>query len=291
MRASMMNEATCGPPRLHPYPLPAGNSQSSISQIHSGRSYQENSDIDLRVEILAERMLGWVKPVAYIFFRESCFHQCGDSKRKSNPTHYREPRFYTKVFQECQARDASGKSFELTIEQGLEDPDVRLILQCLKENYAYVYSFQARMLSFLFSRNDTFRTLRQLRKFSKGTTFVSKRNHIFQARGTLLHSKEPIRRGTQQGRINSPYPTRSRTDREVNPYNTTFMLFNDDHQQNKQPPTPLIFTDDLDNTYVNKIPTSTKVFSPSATNCCPVPYLLLILHYNLSRKRKPEIGG
>ncbi|KAL0695773.1 hypothetical protein Bca4012_062953 [Brassica carinata] len=60
-------------------------------------------------------MLGWVKPVAYIFFRESCFHQCGDSKRKSNPTHYREPRFYTKVFQECQARDASGKSFELTI--------------------------------------------------------------------------------------------------------------------------------------------------------------------------------
>ncbi|KAJ0232496.1 Phosphoethanolamine N-methyltransferase 1 [Hirschfeldia incana] len=70
---------------------------------------------DKEVELLAERMLGWVKPGGYIFFRESCFHQSGDSKRKSNPTHYREPRFYTKVFQECQARDASGKSYELTM--------------------------------------------------------------------------------------------------------------------------------------------------------------------------------
>lgn len=46
---------------------------------------------------MAERMIGWIKPGGYIFFRESCFHQSGDSKRKSNPTHYREPRFYTKV--------------------------------------------------------------------------------------------------------------------------------------------------------------------------------------------------
>ncbi|AAF79704.1 T1N15.22 [Arabidopsis thaliana] len=52
---------------------------------------------DKEVELMAERMIGWVKPGGYIFFRESCFHQSGDSKRKSNPTHYREPRFYTKV--------------------------------------------------------------------------------------------------------------------------------------------------------------------------------------------------
>ncbi|XP_023633163.1 phosphomethylethanolamine N-methyltransferase isoform X2 [Capsella rubella] len=51
---------------------------------------------DKEVELMAERMLGWVKPGGYIFFRESCFHQSGDSKRKSSPTHYREPRFYTK---------------------------------------------------------------------------------------------------------------------------------------------------------------------------------------------------
>jgi len=42
-------------------------------------------------------MIKWLKDDGYIFFRESCFHQSGDSKRKLNPTHYREPRFYTKV--------------------------------------------------------------------------------------------------------------------------------------------------------------------------------------------------
>lgn len=51
----------------------------------------------MQVELLAERMLGWVKPGPYIFFRESCFHQSWDRKRKSNPTHYRAPRFYTEV--------------------------------------------------------------------------------------------------------------------------------------------------------------------------------------------------
>lgn len=61
-------------------------------------------DDDVQVELMAERMLGWVKPGGHIFFRESCFHQSGDSKRKSNPTHYREPRFYTKV-----------QSFDLTL--------------------------------------------------------------------------------------------------------------------------------------------------------------------------------
>lgn len=43
-------------------------------------------------------MMKWLRVGGYIFFRESCFHQSGDCKRKSNPTHYREPRFYTKVF-------------------------------------------------------------------------------------------------------------------------------------------------------------------------------------------------
>lgn len=55
-----------------------------------------------QVEKLAERMIKWLKDGGYIFFRESCFHQSGDSKRKHNPTHYREPRFYTKVcYSEC----------------------------------------------------------------------------------------------------------------------------------------------------------------------------------------------
>lgn len=45
-------------------------------------------------------MVKWLNVDGCIFFRESCFHQSGDSKRKYNPTHYREPRFYTKVCSE-----------------------------------------------------------------------------------------------------------------------------------------------------------------------------------------------
>ncbi|XP_010461685.1 PREDICTED: phosphomethylethanolamine N-methyltransferase-like [Camelina sativa] len=70
---------------------------------------------DKEVELMAERMLKWVKPGGYIFFRESCFHQSRYRKRESYPTHNREPRFYNKVFKECQTRDASGKSFELSM--------------------------------------------------------------------------------------------------------------------------------------------------------------------------------
>lgn len=58
---------------------------------------KKNGFVLMQVELLVERMVGWIKVGGYIFFRESCFHQSGDSKRKSNPTHYREPRFYTKV--------------------------------------------------------------------------------------------------------------------------------------------------------------------------------------------------
>ncbi|KAF4385261.1 hypothetical protein G4B88_026544 [Cannabis sativa] len=70
---------------------------------------------DEEVENLAERMVKWLKVGGFIFFRESCFHQSGDSKRKYNPTHYREPRFYTKIFKECQTTDGSGNSFELSL--------------------------------------------------------------------------------------------------------------------------------------------------------------------------------
>ncbi|XP_068647147.1 phosphoethanolamine N-methyltransferase 1-like [Aristolochia californica] len=70
---------------------------------------------DTEVEKLVERMVKWLKVGGYIFFRESCFHQSGDCKRRHNPTHYREPRFYTKIFKECQTQDSSGNSFELNL--------------------------------------------------------------------------------------------------------------------------------------------------------------------------------
>ncbi|XP_057950513.1 phosphomethylethanolamine N-methyltransferase-like [Malania oleifera] len=70
---------------------------------------------DEEVGALAERMVKWLKVGGFIFFRESCFHQSGDSKRKNNPTHYREPRFYTKIFKECHMQDGFGNSFELSL--------------------------------------------------------------------------------------------------------------------------------------------------------------------------------
>ncbi|KAL6609559.1 hypothetical protein ACP70R_039528 [Stipagrostis hirtigluma subsp. patula] len=70
---------------------------------------------DEEVEKLVAKMVRWVKVGGHIFFRESCFHQSGDSKRKVNPTHYREPRFYTKVFKECHSYGQDGDSFELSL--------------------------------------------------------------------------------------------------------------------------------------------------------------------------------
>ncbi|GAA6093047.1 phosphoethanolamine methyltransferase isoform X2 [Tachysurus ichikawai] len=43
---------------------------------------------------LAEKMLSWLRPSGYLFFRESCLHQSGDCKRDFNPTHYRSSAFY-----------------------------------------------------------------------------------------------------------------------------------------------------------------------------------------------------
>ncbi|CAD6271349.1 unnamed protein product [Miscanthus lutarioriparius] len=70
---------------------------------------------DEEVEKLVGKMVKWLKVGGHIFFRESCFHQSGDSKRKVNPTHYREPRFYTKVFKEGHSFDQDGGSFELSL--------------------------------------------------------------------------------------------------------------------------------------------------------------------------------
>ncbi|TVU35437.1 hypothetical protein EJB05_17326 [Eragrostis curvula] len=70
---------------------------------------------DEELDKLVQRMMKWLKVGGYIFFRESCFHQSGDSERKLNPTHYREPRFYTKVFKECQDLNQDGTSFKLSL--------------------------------------------------------------------------------------------------------------------------------------------------------------------------------
>ncbi|GLT45485.1 hypothetical protein SLA2020_193140 [Shorea laevis] len=88
-------------------------SEGSVDLIFSNWLLMYLSDEE--VKNLVERMVKWLKVGGYIFFRESCFHQSGDCKRKNNPTHYREPRYYTKVFKECHANDDLGNSFELSL--------------------------------------------------------------------------------------------------------------------------------------------------------------------------------
>ncbi|KAJ4893895.1 Phosphoethanolamine N-methyltransferase 1 [Raphanus sativus] len=71
----------------------------------------------LMVELLAERMVGWIKVGGYIFFRESCFHQSWCSKRNPTPLTTVNPVSIPRVFQECVTRDAAGNSFELSYDR------------------------------------------------------------------------------------------------------------------------------------------------------------------------------
>ncbi|XP_044126384.1 phosphomethylethanolamine N-methyltransferase-like isoform X2 [Bufo gargarizans] len=49
---------------------------------------------DVELAALTQKMLGWLRPGGYLFFRESCFYQSGDSERTFNPTVYRTPAQY-----------------------------------------------------------------------------------------------------------------------------------------------------------------------------------------------------
>ncbi|GBG81820.1 hypothetical protein CBR_g34001 [Chara braunii] len=51
---------------------------------------------DDEVNNLAKNILEGLRYGGHVFFRESCVCQSGDHKRKSNPTHYRDPSFYAR---------------------------------------------------------------------------------------------------------------------------------------------------------------------------------------------------
>ncbi|KAL4421015.1 hypothetical protein ABPG77_008852 [Micractinium sp. CCAP 211/92] len=72
---------------------------------------------DSEVQQLARNMLNWVKEGGTVFFRESCFRQSGDRQRKNNPTHYRNPREYFKIFDSVQQILPDGRvaHFELVL--------------------------------------------------------------------------------------------------------------------------------------------------------------------------------
>ena len=50
-----------------------------------------------------------VKEGGLVFFRESCFKQSGDKQRKSNPTHYRNPRNYFAIWEATEIEQPDGR--------------------------------------------------------------------------------------------------------------------------------------------------------------------------------------
>lgn len=89
--------------------------KESIDLVFSNWLFMYLSDPE--VEALGTRIVNWLKPGSHFFLRESCFHQSGDHKRKSNPTHYREPFFYTQAFKNLQVPDENGKFWQLELEK------------------------------------------------------------------------------------------------------------------------------------------------------------------------------
>uniref|UniRef100_A0A8C5GVR6 phosphoethanolamine N-methyltransferase n=1 Tax=Gouania willdenowi TaxID=441366 RepID=A0A8C5GVR6_GOUWI len=66
---------------------------NSIDFIFSNWLLMYLSDEELKS--LMEKMLHWLRPGGFLFFRESCNHRSGDSKRDFNPTCYRTEEQYT----------------------------------------------------------------------------------------------------------------------------------------------------------------------------------------------------
>eukprot|EP00850_Spirogloea_muscicola_P005479 SM000025S08374 [mRNA] locus=s25:347564:350928:- [translate_table: standard] len=87
--------------------------EGSVDMIFSNWLLMYLSDDE--VEQLAARMMTWLSKDGFLFFRESCFHQSGDSKRRNNPTHYREPSFYTTVFENIHKQNKDSSFVELQL--------------------------------------------------------------------------------------------------------------------------------------------------------------------------------
>mmetsp|Transcript_16946 Transcript_16946/g.42532 ORF Transcript_16946/g.42532 Transcript_16946/m.42532 type:complete len:492 (-) Transcript_16946:154-1629(-) len=64
---------------------------------------------DEEIKTLASNILLWLGEKGTFFFRESCFQQSGDRKRKKNPTQYRKPQDYFALFDGAEATMADGR--------------------------------------------------------------------------------------------------------------------------------------------------------------------------------------
>ncbi|CAB1455075.1 unnamed protein product [Pleuronectes platessa] len=80
--------------------------QNSIDFIFSNWLLMYLSDEELKC--LVKKMLGWLRPGGFLFFRESCNYRSGDSKRDFNPTCYRTEAQYSHLVSSVQVEEAEG---------------------------------------------------------------------------------------------------------------------------------------------------------------------------------------
>ncbi|XP_018115131.1 phosphoethanolamine methyltransferase [provisional] S homeolog isoform X1 [Xenopus laevis] len=74
---------------------------------------------DAELVALTQKLLAWLKPGGYLFFRESCFFQSGDKERTFNPTVYRTPAQYNLLL--TSATSVSGDSgFEIVMSRSVQ---------------------------------------------------------------------------------------------------------------------------------------------------------------------------
>ncbi|KAJ1105988.1 hypothetical protein NDU88_003391 [Pleurodeles waltl] len=94
--------------------------ESSFDFIFSNWLFMYLTDTEL-VQ-LTQRMLGWLRPGGYLFFRESCFFQSGDSKRSFNPTLYRKPAQYNHLLTSVvhDGNDKNSYGFEIVMSKSVQ---------------------------------------------------------------------------------------------------------------------------------------------------------------------------
>nr|XP_046262808.1 phosphoethanolamine methyltransferase isoform X2 [Scatophagus argus] len=86
---------------------------NSIDFIFSNWLLMYVSDEELKS--LMEKMLGWLRPGGFLFFRESCNHRSGDSKRDFNPTCYRTDAQYSHLVSSIEEGPEGGQKFGFDI--------------------------------------------------------------------------------------------------------------------------------------------------------------------------------
>ncbi|KAM9301526.1 uncharacterized protein PAF06_014724 [Gastrophryne carolinensis] len=74
---------------------------------------------DTELAALTQKMLAWLKPGGYLFFRESCFFQSGDCERTFNPTVYRTPAQYNHLLTSVTSKSGDN-GFEIVMSKSVQ---------------------------------------------------------------------------------------------------------------------------------------------------------------------------